>query len=164
MTIDQIIGVITMRHGVVSAVGTMPVAGLMSPTIVVRGAFGWILSVHLEPVIIHVIFVRMMHVTVVKIVGVPIVHDGGMSTAGSVLVRVPLVFVVCHRAPPVGVHREVEKVSKKHTTGRGVRIQQDLARPGCRRDSRRESLSHGSNTRGLIHRTNTSASSPPSEV
>ena len=101
VTIHEIIGMIAVRDGLVAAVGTMPVSGLVSPAIVVGGAFGRISSVHLEPVIIHMTLVRMMHVPVVKVVGVSIVQNSGVTAAGSVLMRMTLVCFVSHRAPPV---------------------------------------------------------------
>jgi hypothetical protein len=96
VTVHQVVRVIAMRHGFMPAVGSMLVAGFVSPAVVIGRAVGRVPAVHLEPVIVHVILVGMVHVSVVQIVGVPFVHHGRMPAAGSMFVRMVRVSIVCH--------------------------------------------------------------------
>jgi hypothetical protein len=96
VTVHQVIRMIAMGDGFMPAVGSMPVAGFVSPAVVIGRAIGRVPAVHLEPVIVDVILMGMVHVPVVQIVGVPVVHHGCMPAAGAMFVRMVRVGVVCH--------------------------------------------------------------------
>ena len=75
--INQIIHVIAVRNGCVAAVGAMNV--LLVVAFRPERAFVGIRGTDGDGVLVHVVAVRMMQMAVVKIIHVPIVHDGDMS-------------------------------------------------------------------------------------
>lgn len=106
MPVDQIVDMVAVRHGLVSAARTMPVVLRMAIAGMVRGAGGRIARVDVQDMLVDMIAVRMMKVTVVKIVYVVAVPYGDMAAAGAMLVWmivVNLVLVVGHVASPVRV-------------------------------------------------------------
>ena len=75
--INQIIHVIAVRNGCVAAVGAMNV--LLVVAFGAERAFVGIRGTDGDDVFVHVVAVRMMQVAVMKIIYVPIVHDGNVS-------------------------------------------------------------------------------------
>lgn len=80
--VNQIINVIAVRHSGVAAAGTVNVLPVVA--FCAERAFVWIRGADGDDVFIHVIAVRMMQMSVMKIIHMPIVHDG----------RMPAVFAV----------------------------------------------------------------------
>ena len=77
VSVNQVINVIAMRNGSVTAIGTMNVLPVVAfrterAFVGIRGADG-------DGVFVHMVAVRMMQMAVVKIIHVPIVHDGDVS-------------------------------------------------------------------------------------
>ena len=89
-SVDEVIGVLTVRHSLVAAVRAMDVlTAIMLAVAVVRE-----LLVDRQRVLINVIAVRLVQVAVVNEVDVAIVDDRRMAAAGAVdvvviFVRVP---------------------------------------------------------------------------
>ena len=75
--INQIINVIAVWNGCMAAVGAMNV--LLVVAFGAERAFVGIRSADRDGVLVHVVAVRMMQMAVVKIIHVPIVHDGDVS-------------------------------------------------------------------------------------
>jgi hypothetical protein len=103
MAIHQVINMVAMRHGFVSAVGTVSVGLLMAGAAVVRRAFLRIRRSHLNLMVVHMIAVTVMQVAIVKVIGVAVVFHGGVSAVWAVPVAViSRVFLVSvsHCFPP----------------------------------------------------------------
>jgi hypothetical protein len=75
--INQIINVIAVRNGCMAAVRAMNV--LLVVALRTERAFVGIRGADGDGVFVHVVAVRMMQMAVVKIIHVPIVHDGDVS-------------------------------------------------------------------------------------
>ncbi len=101
MPVHQIVDVIPVRHGLVTAIRAVDVRGVMPLARVIRGAFRGVRPADLEPVLIHVIPVGMVQVAVVQVVHVVVVLDGHVAAVRAVLVIVVAVFLAAHlRFPP----------------------------------------------------------------
>lgn len=92
--VDEIVDVIAMRDGFMTAASAMPVSGVVAGAGVARRAGSRIGAAHFDHVLIDMIAVRLMQVAVVKIVYVIAVLDGDMATARSVNMRVALMDLV----------------------------------------------------------------------
>jgi hypothetical protein len=91
-TIDEVVGVIVVRDGLVPALGAVDMAaGIVVDSV---GVPMWMLAVNCDGVLVDVVVVRMVEVPVVEVVDVPFVSHGGVPTAGTVLVVVLLVHRV----------------------------------------------------------------------
>ena len=88
MAVDEIINMIAMRHALVTAARTVHVSALMPLARVIGRAIRPILAAAFQHMLINVIAVHMMQVTIVQIVGVPVVLDRGVTAAWRVRVRV----------------------------------------------------------------------------
>jgi hypothetical protein len=95
---DEIIGVITVRNRLVSTSGTVPVIRIVAIALVVRRTCRRVLRADGEHVLVHMVRVRVVQMSVVKIVRVAVVHDGRVSARPSMLVRVSSVRDVFGRA------------------------------------------------------------------
>ena len=86
--VDEVVGVIVVRDGLVPAAGTVGVAGgIVGGVGVPVGMF----AVDCDGVLVDVVVVRMVEVPVVQVVDVPVVSHGGVATAGTMLMVVLLV-------------------------------------------------------------------------
>jgi hypothetical protein len=85
---DPIVHMIAVRDRLVAAAGTMHVARLMTAAAMVRSAAVGVFGRHLDHVLIDMVFMRVMEVTVMQVVGMAVVLDGGMAAARSVAVSV----------------------------------------------------------------------------
>lgn len=94
MAVDQIIHMIAMRYGLVTAIGPVLVFGAVRGAVVAAGAGARIRAARFELVLVYVTVVKRVQMAVVKIVGMPIVEDGGVATAGAVLMLVVLVNIM----------------------------------------------------------------------
>jgi hypothetical protein len=96
VTLDQIIGVIAVRHAGMSARGAVDVVGRVAGAAVVRRALRRVGRVDGDRVLIDVIAVDVMQVPIVEVVDVAGVLDREMAAAGAVNMVVALVDGVRH--------------------------------------------------------------------
>lgn len=90
VTVDDIVGVIAMRDGGMTAVGRMDVAGGLFRRAVSGSAGVGIGGTDGNGVFVHVPAMTVMQVAVIKVVGVTVMSDGEMTAAGTVLMLVRL--------------------------------------------------------------------------
>jgi hypothetical protein len=105
--VDEIVDVVSVRHGLVTAVRSVDVAGLV--TIGRLGVIGLVGCVDGDHVLIDMVLVRMMQVAVVQVVGVTVMVDGGVAAVRSVNVIVAGVGGVLVRAHGATVRRQVRR-------------------------------------------------------
>ncbi|WP_157915114.1 hypothetical protein [Paraburkholderia acidicola] len=86
VAIDEIVDVIPMRHRFVTAPGSVNVFRVVATA--ARCALIRIPRAHFEPVLVYMIAVRVMQMPVMEIIGVIVVPDRSMPTAGAMLVVV----------------------------------------------------------------------------
>jgi len=82
--LHQVVHVISVRHGLMSAVGPMDVIGLVRSAVVARCASILVASACLHLVFINVVSVNMVQMAVMEIIGVAVVLDGRVATIGAV--------------------------------------------------------------------------------
>jgi hypothetical protein len=101
---DEVVDVVAVRDGVVSAVRPMRVVLGMLAAVVLRRAAVRILRVNGEAVIVHVIAVHKMQMSIVQVIGVVAVPHRLMPASGLVLMVVTFMHVAVglsrHRLPP----------------------------------------------------------------
>ena len=85
VSINEIINMITVRNGGVAAVGAMNV--LFVVAFRAQRAFVGIDVTDRDDVFIHVVAVRMMQMAVMKIIHVPLVHNGDVPAVFAVNMR-----------------------------------------------------------------------------
>jgi hypothetical protein len=88
MIADEIIDVVAVGHGFMTATGAMHVAGIMPGTALALIAGIRKRVVDRQRVLVHMIAVRAMQVPVVKVACVAFVNDRRMAAAGPVAVGV----------------------------------------------------------------------------
>lgn len=94
MPVHQVVGVIAVGHGLVTAARAVLVTGLVRAAVVIgRTALG-IRFVDRDRVLVHVVSMGMMQVAVVQVVHVVGMAYSCVSTIGAVLVVVALVYSV----------------------------------------------------------------------
>ena len=91
VTVDEIVHVIAMRDGLVTAVRAVLVARCVARTGMVRGAFGAVRRVDAQGVLEDAVAVLVVKVAVVNIVDMTVVLDRGVAAVGAVPVSVILV-------------------------------------------------------------------------
>ncbi|HTV28034.1 MAG TPA: hypothetical protein VMF32_09650, partial [Xanthobacteraceae bacterium] len=79
MPVHEIVNMIAVRHGLVSAVGAMGMVWLMTSTPVIRRADLRVRLRHLDHMLVHVVAMRMVQMPVMQIVDVIAVPHGGMA-------------------------------------------------------------------------------------
>lgn len=72
--LDQIVGVIAVQHGLMPAIGSMNVAGFVCPALVVRRAAILVRRPIGQRVLVDMISMYVVQMTVVKIIGVPVMR------------------------------------------------------------------------------------------
>lgn len=113
MTVDEIVDMVSVRHGLVATVCAVAMAGLMSVAAMGGRASGRVLRSDTEPMFIDMVAVWMVQMPIMQVVGVTVMGDGRMPAVRSVLMGVMLMDgVVAHRRTPlvteVGSHSVVE--------------------------------------------------------
>ena len=104
LSIDQIIDMVAVRHGLMSTTRAMLVSGASR----FRSAPRRVGLVDLNDMFVNVIAVHVMQMTVVKIVNMSTVANRGMSTLWAVLmgmVSVMFLCASCHDSSPLLVTR-----------------------------------------------------------
>jgi hypothetical protein len=92
MPIHEIVDMTVMRHGLVSAAGTMDMARLMTGTAVIRRAGIRVRLRHLDHMLVHMVAMRMVQMAIMQIVDMVAVPHRGMPATGAM--RVAMVGVV----------------------------------------------------------------------
>lgn len=95
MAINQIIDVITMRHGFMSTAGAMHMAGLMALAMVIRCAAIRIFIAHLNDMLIDMVGMGMVQMTIMQIVDVVLVMHCSVSTVRAMFMVVIGVMGKC---------------------------------------------------------------------
>ena len=92
MPIDEIVDMALMRYRLVSAAGTMDMAGFMTGTAMIRRAGVGVGLRHLDHMLVHVVAMRMVQMAIMQIVDMVAVPQCGVTAAGAM--RVAMVGVV----------------------------------------------------------------------
>ena len=93
MTIDQIVDVISMRDGLVTATRAMYMVGIVAGTLVTAGAIVRIGLRYLHRMLVTVVSMRMVQMAVNQVVHMVAVLDRDMTAAGTVLMSI--IVLVC---------------------------------------------------------------------
>jgi hypothetical protein len=88
----QVICVIAVRNSLVTAVRAVNMALLVSAAIVLRSALVRIGAARTDLVIINVIAMNIVHMAIMKVIGVAVVAHRGMSALWTVRVGMPFVL------------------------------------------------------------------------
>lgn len=88
VAIHQIVHMVAVWHGFVTTTGPMHVRRFMPITGVARGAGARVRRRHCNHMLIHMIAMRVMQVTIMKVVNMVVVANGHMSAPRAVLVVV----------------------------------------------------------------------------
>ena len=94
MTINQVIGVLAMRHLLVTAVGAMHMVFCVRVASVGGSALVGIGCIDGQPVLIRVCSMWGVKMPIVQIVGMAFVNDGEMSAARPVDVRLDVTWMM----------------------------------------------------------------------
>jgi len=93
--VDQVVDVVTVGNGLVTAAGTVLVIGIVAAAHVARGTVVGVRLVDLDAALVHVIAVRPVQVAIVQVADVVAVLDRSVAALGAVIV---VVFVAGHGA------------------------------------------------------------------
>ena len=100
MPVDEVVEMIPVRNGFVTATGAVHMACVVRPTSVVSGAASRVGFIHVDPMLIDVVLVGVMEVAVVKVVHVITMLHGGVATIGPVLMAMLGVRFTAHDEAP----------------------------------------------------------------
>jgi hypothetical protein len=101
VTFHQVVGVVAVRNGFVSAIGPVFVGHLVRPAIVFRGARSRVFRAYRDCVFVKMVTVRAVKVPVMKVVLVAVVLHGSVSTVRTMHVRVRFVnLMIAHFSSP----------------------------------------------------------------
>lgn len=89
MTINEVVGVVAMRYGFVSAAGAVYMSRFVAVAVMIWGADVRVGGADGDAVFIDVVAVRVVQVAIVQVIDVAFVFDGGVTA-----IRAVLVFVV----------------------------------------------------------------------
>jgi hypothetical protein len=88
MAAHQVVCVVAVGDGLMTAAGTMSVAFVVSSATVFGGTIRWIKGTNGKLVIVNMVSVFVMQMAIMQIVGVAVMVYGGVTAAGFVLVGV----------------------------------------------------------------------------
>jgi hypothetical protein len=98
---DEVIDMVTVRHGLMTAIGAVSMPGLMPIAAMVRCAVSGVGSRDVEPMFIDMIAMDVVQVPVVQIILMIPVANGLMAAVGAMLVTVPIMYgVIAHDRTP----------------------------------------------------------------
>lgn len=98
VAVNEIIGVVSVRHGLVAAARPVDVIGSMFAAIMRRRAVIGVLCVDGKNVLVDMAVVRMVKVAVVQIIGMAFVLDSDMAAVCAMLMGMALMnYVFVHR-------------------------------------------------------------------
>ncbi len=84
MSLDQIVGVIAVRHGIVSAAWAVTMGLVVTAALVIGRARRRVRGAHADPMLLHFRPALMVKVSLVKIVLVTVVLDAGVAAIRAV--------------------------------------------------------------------------------
>jgi len=98
VSVYHVIHVIAVRNRLMAAVCTVLVVGAVRSAVVAFCAIGRVRGADLELVLVDVAFVKRVQVAVVKVIGMPVVENRGMTAARPMLMRMVLMnrVLICH--------------------------------------------------------------------
>lgn len=96
MTIHQIVQVVAVGHCFVTARGTVDMTVIVLTALVIGGALVFVAIIYTETVLIHMTFVHVVEMTVMKIIDMVAMLDCGVSACVAVLVLVVGMHVTAH--------------------------------------------------------------------
>ena len=96
VAVHQVVHVIAVRHGFVSASGAMLVACLVGTAPVIGGAVSRVRTADRQLVLIHVVRVGVMEMAIVQVVGMAVVAHGQVTAAFPVDMFVAFVSIAGH--------------------------------------------------------------------
>jgi hypothetical protein len=115
--IDQIIGMFAMRHGLVTAVGTMDMIGAVSIRPDTAVALIRIASAHLDHMLVDMVAMGMMKMPAVEIIDMAVMPDGRVAAVCAVLMRMTgMGLVLVHDASPC--RGNIAEMERPGQTGR----------------------------------------------
>lgn len=85
---DEIVDMIAMRHGLVTAGWTMLVLRIVTSAAVLRSAALGIFRVYPDDVLVDMVAMRMMQMPIMQVVDVTVMADSGVTASVTVLMRV----------------------------------------------------------------------------
>jgi hypothetical protein len=97
--VHQEVGVIAMRDGFVAATRTVLMRAVVTATVMAGSGGTGISGVDGDNMFVYVSLVQMMHVSIVEIIRVALVLNGGMAASRAVLMGmccVRVTFLLCH--------------------------------------------------------------------
>jgi hypothetical protein len=95
VAVHQVVNMVAMRHGLMTATGAMFVAFIMRPAVVLRRATRRVAAVDVKLVFLNSSLAHVMQMPVVQVIHVTVVLDARVPATGAVLVTV--IFVMsCH--------------------------------------------------------------------
>jgi hypothetical protein len=92
MIVDSVIGVVAVRHRFMAAAGAVDMRGVVTAAAVTRGAALRVFSRDFDYVLVDVSLMRVMQMTLVEVVDVPLVAHRRMAAARAVLMRMAWVL------------------------------------------------------------------------
>jgi hypothetical protein len=84
MAVDEVVDVIVVGDGGVTAVGAVDVGRVVAGALVVGGASGRIGGRDGDDMLVDMTFVQVMQVAVMEVIDMILMLDGGMTAAGGV--------------------------------------------------------------------------------
>ena len=100
MPVDEVVEMISVGNGFVTTARAMHMVCVVPPACVVSGAASRIRLIHVDRVLIDVVFVGVMEMAVVKVVHVITVLYGGVAAIGPVLMAMLGVRFAGHDKAP----------------------------------------------------------------
>lgn len=85
---DQVIDMIAMGNRRMAAVGAMFVAGIVASAKMIRGATVWIFSSYGKTVLFDLAAFLVVQMTIMKVIDMAFMDNGGVSTGGTVFMLV----------------------------------------------------------------------------
>lgn len=98
VTVDEIIHMVSVRHGFMAAAGPVAMGGFMPATGVGRRAVGGVFRPDGQHVLVHMVFVQVVQMTIVQVILMVIMVDGAVAAIGSVPVRMGVMHVMSRHA------------------------------------------------------------------
>jgi hypothetical protein len=95
VTVDEVADVIPMRDRLVSAAGTMHMAGFVSRAFVRRCAPDRVHIAYFDDMFVHVSIVHVVQVAVMKVIDMVAMTNRRVAAAGSMVVVVIVMLWVC---------------------------------------------------------------------
>jgi hypothetical protein len=121
MSIHQIVHVIAVGHSLVTTARTVDMPCRMAATLMLGRTALRILVVHLQEVLIDMVGMDMVQMAIVQEVDMAIMLDGGMTTAGLVLVvMMRMLLASAHGFLPTRLQQKQNSCGKKCSRKLGI--------------------------------------------